>query len=54
MNQLLNNNVLNQAENLIDLNNQWGGSTIIGGSPRKSSSKLKPKKLENIVNDYLR
>jgi hypothetical protein len=46
-------NVLNQAENLNDTNNQWGGSTIIGGSPRRSSSKLKPKELENIVNDYL-
>ena len=46
-------NVLNQAENLNDTNDQWGGSTIIGGSPRRSSSKLKPKELENIVNDYL-
>ena len=46
-------NVLNQAENLIDPNSQWGGSTIIGGSPRRSGSKLKPEKLENIVNDYL-
>jgi len=46
-------NVLNQAENLIDPNNQWGGSAIIGGSPRRSGSKLKPEKLENIVNDYL-
>ena len=46
-------NVLNQAENLTDPNNQWGGSTIIGGSPRRSGSKLKPEKLENIVNDYL-
>jgi len=46
-------NVLNQAENLIDPSNQWGGSTIIGGSPRRSGSKLKPEKLENIVNDYL-
>lgn len=46
-------NVLNQAENLIDPNNQWGGSTIIGGSPRRSGSKLKPEKIEKIVNDYL-
>ena len=46
-------NVLNQAENLNDTNNQWGGSTLIGGSPRRSSSKLKPKELKNIVNDYL-
>ena len=45
--------VLNQAENLIDSNNQWGGSTIIGGSPRRSGSKLKPEDLERIVNDYL-
>ena len=46
-------NVLNQAENLTDPSNQWGGSTIIGGSPRRSGSKLKPEELENIVNDYL-
>ena len=46
-------NVLNQAENLIDPNNQWGGSTIIGGSPLRSGSKMKPEKLENVVNDYL-
>jgi hypothetical protein len=45
--------VLNQAENLIDPNDQWGGSTVIGGSPRKSGSKLKPEKLEYIVNEYL-
>jgi hypothetical protein len=46
-------NVLNHAENLTDSNNQWGGSTIIGGSPRISGSKLKPEELENIVNHYL-
>lgn len=46
-------NILNQAENLNDTNIQWGGSAIIGGSPRRSNSKLKPKELENIVNDYL-
>ena len=46
-------NVLNQAENLIDPSSQWGGSTIIGGSPLRSGSKLKPEELENIVNDYL-
>jgi hypothetical protein len=45
--------VLNQTENLIDPNDQWGGSTIIGGSPRRSGSKLKPDDLERIVNDYL-
>jgi len=46
-------NILNQAENLHDTNNQWGGSTIIGGSPRRTSSKLRPIELEKIVNDYL-
>lgn len=45
--------VLNQAENLNDPNNQWGGSAVIGGSPRRNGSQLKPKELENIVNDYL-
>jgi hypothetical protein len=45
--------VLNQAENFIDPNNQWGGSTIIGGSPRRSGSKLKPEDLEKIVTDYV-
>ena len=46
-------NVLNQAENLNDPDNQWGGSTLIGGSPRRRGSKLNPELLENIVNDYL-
>ena len=46
-------NVLNQAENQNDTSNQWGGSTIIGGSPRRSSSRLKPEELEKIVNNYL-
>jgi hypothetical protein len=46
-------NVLNQAENRNDTNDQWGGSTLIGGSPRRSGSRLKPEELENIVNDYL-
>lgn len=45
--------VLNHSEKLNDTNDQWGGSTIIGGSPRRSGSKLKPKEIENIVNDYL-
>jgi hypothetical protein len=46
-------NVLNKAENLIDPNNQWGGSTTIGGSPRRSGSILSPEELENIINDYM-
>ena len=46
-------NVVNKAENLIDPNNQWGGSTTIGGSPRRSGSKLRPEELENIINDYM-
>ena len=46
-------NVLNKAENLIDPNNQWGGSTTIGGSPRRSGSILSPEELENIINDYI-
>lgn len=45
--------ILNQAEHLHDTNNQWGGSSIIGGSPRRSNSTLKPKELEALVNDYL-
>jgi len=45
--------VLNRAENLNDPVDQWGGSTIIGGSPRRSGSKLKPEELENMVNKYL-
>ena len=45
--------VLNQAEGLVDPHNQWGGSDMIGGSPRQSGSRLKPKEFEQIVNSYL-
>ena len=45
---------LNAAENLTELDNCWGGSPIIGGSPRKSGSRLSPDKLEKIINDCIK
>jgi len=45
--------VLNQAENLHDASDQWGGSPLIGGSPRKSRSRLSPTEIEKIINDFL-
>lgn len=46
--------VLNAAEGIApDDSNRWGGSDIIGGSPRSTGSKLKPDELERIINRYL-
>jgi hypothetical protein len=43
---------LNNAEGaIINKNNFWGGSNMRGGSPRQSWSKLKPKTVEEIVNE---
>jgi hypothetical protein len=44
---------LNQAENLTDDSNRWGGSDIIGGSPRRTGSRLSPKQVEVIINELL-
>lgn len=46
--------VLNEAEGIpADSSNRWGGSDIIGGSPRETGSRLKPTELEQIINRYL-
>lgn len=46
--------VLNEAEDITKDNlDRWGGSSLIGGSPRAAGSKLTPKQVEQIVNDYL-
>ncbi len=44
---------LNKAENLSPPENCWGGSPIIGGSPRKTGSRLSPDKVEKIINDCI-
>ena len=46
--------VLNKAEGLKDgSNDSWGGSDIIGGSPRMSGSRLTPQDVERIVNSFI-
>ena len=45
---------LNKAEGLFTQENRWGGSSIIGGSPRKTGSRLSPKKLEKVINDCIK
>jgi hypothetical protein len=45
---------LNKAENLTTKDNCWGGSPIIGGSPRKTGSRLSPAKIEKIINGCIR
>lgn len=42
---------LNQEEGCDD--DRWGGSTIIGGSPRVNSSTLSPKQVERLVNKFI-
>ena len=45
---------LNKAEGIQDGSpNSWGGSEIIGGSPRSTGSRLTPNQILNILNDYL-
>lgn len=44
---------LNEVEGITNLNNAWGGTEIIGGSPRKSGSRLPPNAVEEIVNACL-
>ena len=41
---------LNKTERLSSPENCWGGSAIIGGSPRKTGSRLSPKKVEKVIN----
>ena len=41
---------LNKAEGLSSQENCWGGSTIIGGSPRKTGSRLTPEKVQKSYN----
>lgn len=45
---------LNSREDISSEGNSWGGSDIIGGSPRKTGSRLSPQKVEEIVNSVLR
>ncbi len=46
--------VLNKAEGIPDGEKDcWGGGDIIGGSPRRSHSRLSPPEIEKIINGYL-
>ena len=45
---------LNKAEGLYSEENCWGGSTIIGGSPRKTGSRLSPEKVQQVINDCIK
>jgi hypothetical protein len=45
---------LNRAEGLSSQANCWGGSPIIGGSPRKTGSCLSPAKVEKVINECVK
>jgi len=45
---------LNKAEGLSSQENCWGGSAIIGGSPRKTGSRLSPEKIQKVINACIR
>jgi len=45
---------LNKTEGITSQEDCWGGSTIIGGSPRKTGSRLSPEKLEKVINDCIK
>lgn len=40
-----------KEKDIVDKNNKWGGSNTIGGSPRKTGSKIKPKEMEKIITE---
>jgi hypothetical protein len=42
-----------EESNIITDDNKWGGSNTVGGSPRKTGSKLPPQKLQEIINSFL-
>jgi hypothetical protein len=41
---------LNKAEKLSSKDDRWGGSPIIGGSPRRTGSRLSPQEVEKVIN----
>ena len=45
---------LNKAEGLSSEENCWGGSAIIGGSPRKAGSRLSPEKVQKVINGCIK
>jgi hypothetical protein len=45
---------LNKAEGLSSPENCWGGSTIIGGSPRQNGSRLAPREVQKVINDCIK
>ena len=45
---------LNKAEKLSSKDNCWGGSPIIGGSPRRTGSRLSPDKVEKVINGCIK
>lgn len=45
--------VLNKTEGCDSDGNAWGGSDIIGGSPRKTGSSLAPQEVEDLINKVL-
>ena len=45
---------LNKAEGLSSPDNCWGGSAIIGGSPRKTGSRLAPQEVQQVINDCIK
>jgi hypothetical protein len=44
---------LNEIEGRASSKDRWGGSDTIGGSPRQSGSEIKPRDLEQIVNELI-
>lgn len=44
---------LNRAEGSDDTTGHWGGSDMIGGSPRKSGSRMSPEEVERVINRLL-
>ena len=44
---------LNEAEDLLQSKDQWGGGNTIGGSPRVGGSRLKPMEVAKIIDEEI-
>jgi hypothetical protein len=47
-------NLLNQVEGRTESSDRWGGSDLIGGSPRIAGSQIQPEDLAKLIDEYIR
>ena len=45
--------LLNKSDVVTTLENEWGGSDLIGGSPRNTGSELSPNQVFEIIEEHM-